>query len=139
MFRIGGDCPETNYLFLGDYVDRGYNSVESISLLLALKLKYPDRITLIRGNHESRQITQLYGFYAECSNKYGNMNIWRAFTEVFDCLPLAAVVDNSVFCLHGGLSPTVDHITQLNDLNRLQEIPYVGPMSDVLWSDPDTG
>jgi len=54
LFKIGGKIPETNYLFLGDYVDRGYNSVETLCLILALKVRYPDRVTLIRGNHECR-------------------------------------------------------------------------------------
>ena len=71
LFRIGGEVPEINYLFLGDYVDRGYRSVETFLYLLALKVKYPDRITLIRGNHETRQITQAYGFYDECIRKVG--------------------------------------------------------------------
>eukprot|EP00081_Caenorhabditis_elegans_P001345 NP_001022899.1 Serine/threonine-protein phosphatase [Caenorhabditis elegans] len=72
LFRVGGSPPNTNYLFLGDYVDRGYNSVETFILLMLLKCRYPDRITLIRGNHESRQITQVYGFYDECVRKYGS-------------------------------------------------------------------
>jgi len=84
LFKVGGDCPEINYLFLGDYVDRGYRSVETFLYLMALKVKYPDRITLIRGNHESRQITQAYGFYDECVKKYGSLNVWRYCTDVFD-------------------------------------------------------
>jgi len=79
LFRIGGYAPETNYLFLGDYVDRGHHSVETMSLLACLKLRYPERITLLRGNHECRQITQVYGFYQECMRKYGNANVWKYF------------------------------------------------------------
>ncbi|KAA3486857.1 serine/threonine-protein phosphatase PP-X isozyme 2 isoform X1 [Gossypium australe] len=86
LFKVGGDCPKTNYLFLGDFVDRGFYSVETFLLLLALKVRYPDRITLIRGNHESRQITQVYGFYDECLRKYGSVNVWRYCTEIFDYL-----------------------------------------------------
>ncbi|CAB1332402.1 unnamed protein product [Coregonus sp. 'balchen'] len=105
LFRIGGKSPDTNYLFMGDYVDRGYYSV-----------RYPKRITILRGNHESRQITQVYGFYDECLRKYGNANI---------------------FCLHGGLSPSIDTLDHIRALDRLQEVPHEGPMCDLLWSDPD--
>ena len=87
---------------------RGYYSVETFLLLLALKVRYPDRITLIRGNHESRQITQVYGFYDECQNKYGSVNAWRYCTEVFDLFTVAAIIDNQTLCIHGGLSPDIN-------------------------------
>ncbi|CAG0882642.1 unnamed protein product [Cyprideis torosa] len=96
LFKNGGDVPETNYLFLGDFVDRGFYSVETFLLLLALKVRYPDRITLIRGNHESRQITQVYGFYDECQRKYGSATVWKYCTEIFDYLSLSAVIDGKV-------------------------------------------
>ena len=96
LFKIGGRAPETNYLFMGDYVDRGYYSVETVTLLVVLKVRYPTRIYMTRGNHESRQITQVYGFYDECMRKYGNANVWKYFTDLFDYLPLTAVVDNQV-------------------------------------------
>ncbi|EGG21286.1 putative protein serine/threonine phosphatase [Cavenderia fasciculata] len=137
IFKIGGKCPDTNYLFLGDYVDRGYHSVETISLLSCLKLRYPSRITLLRGNHESRQITQVYGFYGECSRKYGNANVWRYFTEMFDYLPVAAIIDDSIYCVHGGLSPSALSIDQIRVLDRFQEVPHEGPLADLMWSDPD--
>ena len=92
LFRVGGDVPDTNYLFMGDFVDRGFYSLESFLLLLCLKVRYPDRITLIRGNHESRQITTVYGFYDECLRKYGSANVWRYCCEVFDYLALGAIV-----------------------------------------------
>jgi serine/threonine-protein phosphatase 2A catalytic subunit len=137
LFRIGGNPPDTNYLFMGDYVDRGYYSVETVTLLIAFKVRYKDRITILRGNHESRQITQVYGFYDECLRKYGNANIWRFFTDLFDYLPLTALIEQQIFCLHGGLSPTIDTLDQVRALDRFQEVPHEGPMCDLLWSDPD--
>ena len=110
LFKVGGDCPETNYLFMGDFVDRGYHSTETFLMLLALKVRYPDRINLIRGNHESRQITQVYGFYDECLRKYGSVNVWKYCTEVFDFISLAAMIDKKIFCVHGGLSPSINSI-----------------------------
>ncbi|EAN98879.1 serine/threonine protein phosphatase, putative, partial [Trypanosoma cruzi] len=93
MFRVGGEVPDVNYVFMGDYVDRGHHGVETFLLLVALKVKYPTRVVLLRGNHESRQITQVYGFYDECLRKYGSVNVWRYCTEVFDLLPLVCVVE----------------------------------------------
>jgi len=137
LFKIGGPNPDTNYLFMGDYVDRGYFSVETVTLLVALKIRYPGRITILRGNHESRQITQVYGFYDECLRKYGNANVWKFFTDLFDYLPLTALIDNQIFCLHGGLSPSIDTLDNIRALDRIQEVPHEGPMCDLLWSDPD--
>ncbi|XP_048411737.2 serine/threonine-protein phosphatase 4 catalytic subunit isoform X2 [Stegostoma tigrinum] len=137
LFKVGGDIPETNYLFMGDFVDRGFYSVETFLLLLALKVRYPDRITLIRGNHESRQITQVYGFYDECLRKYGSITVWRYCTEIFDYLSLSAVVDGKIFCVHGGLSPSIQTLDQIRTIDRKQEVPHDGPMCDLLWSDPE--
>jgi serine/threonine-protein phosphatase 4 catalytic subunit len=137
LFKVGGDCPRTNYLFMGDFVDRGFYSVETFLLLLALKVRHPDRITLIRGNHESRQITQVYGFYDECLRKYGSVNVWRLCCEIFDYLPLAALVDDQVFCVHGGLSPSIETLDQIKTIDRKQEVPHDGPMCDLMWSDPE--
>lgn len=137
LFKVGGNVPDTNYLFLGDFVDRGFYSVETFLLLLALKVRYPDRITLIRGNHESRQITQVYGFYDECLRKYGSVNVWRYCTEIFDYLSLSALIEDKVLCVHGGLSPTINTLDQIRVLDRKQEVPHEGPMCDLLWSDPE--
>lgn len=137
LFKASGDCPSTKYLFLGDFVDRGYYSLESFLLLLCLKVRYPDRITLIRGNHESRQITTVYGFYDECIRKYGSANVWRYCCEVFDYLSLSALIGGKVFCVHGGLSPNIEKINQIKVIDRKQEVPHEGAMCDLLWSDPD--
>ncbi|MBA0747067.1 hypothetical protein Gogos_009533, partial [Gossypium gossypioides] len=166
LFKVGGDCPKTNYLFLGDFVDRGFYSVETFLLLLALKVRYPDRITLIRGNHESRQITQVYGFYDECLRKYGSVNVWRYCTDIFDYLrasnvsdcqgrvlstvsddllcchrllyvSLSALIENKIFSVHGGLSPVISTLDQIRVIDRKQEVPHDGAMCDLLWSDPE--
>ncbi|KAL3896248.1 MAG: hypothetical protein SGCHY_004196 [Lobulomycetales sp.] len=137
LFKVGGICPDTNYLFMGDFVDRGFYSVETFLLLLALKVRYPDRITLIRGNHESRQITQVYGFYDECLRKFGSVNVWRYCCEIFDYLSLSAIIDDKVFCVHGGLSPAINTLDQIRSIDRKQEVPHDGAMCDLLWSDPD--
>lgn len=136
LFRIGGRPPDTNFLFMGDYVDRGFYSIEVVCLLLSLKVRYRERIFLLRGNHESRQITQTYGFYDETLRKYGNANPWKHITDVFDYLPLSAVVENQIFSLHGGLSPSIDSLDDVMQLDRVQELPHEGPMCDLLWSDP---
>lgn len=109
---------------MGDYVDRGLYSVETVQLLIALKLRYRERITLTRGNHESRQITQVYGFYDECLRNYGNANVWKLFTDLFDFLPLTALIEKQIFCLHGGLSPSIDSLNHIMDEDRVREVPH---------------
>ena len=122
---------------LGDYVDRGYYSLETAALLIALKVRWPDRVVILRGNHESRQITQVYGFYDECVRKYGNADVWKAFTDLFDYLPITALIENRIFALHGGLSPSLDTLDQIRKLDRVRETPHEGAISDLVWSDPD--
>ncbi|KAH0785832.1 serine/threonine-protein phosphatase PP-X isozyme 2 [Histomonas meleagridis] len=138
LFCIGGECPDTNYIFLGDYVDRGHYSVETFLLLLCLYVKYPSRMTLLRGNHEARQTTQAYGFYDECIQKFGNANVWKACTDLFDLFPIAAVIDNEIFCVHGGLSSGIKTLDDINKIDRKCEPPSAGPYCDLLWSDPDS-
>ncbi|KAJ3524962.1 hypothetical protein NM208_g11846 [Fusarium decemcellulare] len=128
---------DTRYIFLGDFVDRGYFSLETFTLLMCLKAKYPDRIVLVRGNHESRQITQVYGFYEECQQKYGNASVWKACCHVFDFLVLAAIIDGEILCVHGGLSPEIRTIDQIRVVARAQEIPHEGAFCDLVWSDPE--
>ncbi|KAL9625155.1 MAG: hypothetical protein Q9160_000556 [Pyrenula sp. 1 TL-2023] len=126
-----------NFIFLGDYVDRGYFSLETLTLLLCLKAKYPNKITLVRGNHESRQITQVYGFYEECVQKYGNTSVWKACCQVFDFMILGAIIDGKVLCVHGGLSPEIRTLDQVRVVARAQEIPHEGAFCDIVWSDPE--
>ncbi|CAL3962600.1 hypothetical protein PZA11_000285 [Diplocarpon coronariae] len=126
-----------NFIFLGDFVDRGYFSLETFTLLMCLKAMYPDKITLVRGNHESRQITQVYGFYEECQQKYGNASVWKSCCQVFDFLVLAAIVDGEVLCVHGGLSPEIRTVDQIRVVARAQEIPHEGAFCDLVWSDPE--
>ena len=136
MFKLGGHAPDTNYLFLGDYVDRGYYSVETVTLVVALKVRYPDRVTIIRGNHESRDhagVRVLRRVHAE----YGHAGIWKAFTDLFDYMPLTAVIENQIFCPHGGLSPSIDSLEDVRKIDRFQEVPHEGPVCDLVWSDPD--
>jgi len=137
LFKKGGEVPNSSYVFMGDYVDRGFHSVEVIQLLLCLKVEYPGHVTLLRGNHESRQISQHYGFYDECLRKYGNTNLWQYCMEVFDYLPISAVVEDEIFCTHGGLSPEITAIDQIRLIDRHREVPTEGPFSDLMWSDPE--
>ena len=137
LLKIGGPVPDMSYLFLGDYVDRGPCCVETITYLTLLKVKYPQRITLLRGNHETRSITQVYGFFTECQRKYGSPSIWQHFTDMFDYLPVAATIQNTYFCVHGGLSPSISKIDEVRKIDRVQEIPHEGGFADLMWSDPD--
>ncbi|KAH8394900.1 hypothetical protein KR222_009431, partial [Zaprionus bogoriensis] len=129
--------PETQtYLFLGDYVDRGKNSVETITLLLCYKLKYPLNVYLLRGNHESQSINQIYGFFDECKRRYST-KLWKYYVDCYSCMPIAAVISKRVFCCHGGLSPNLRSIDDITIIDRPTDIPISGVLCDLLWSDPD--
>lgn len=136
LFEYGGFPPKMNYLFLGDYVDRGKQSLETICLLLAYKVKYPDKFFLLRGNHEAASINRIYGFYDECKRRY-NVRLWKTFTDCFNCLPVAAIVDEKIFCMHGGLSPDLQQMEQIRRIIRPTDIPDCGLLCDLLWSDPE--
>ena len=136
IFEHCGYPGEYNYLFLGDYVDRGKQSLETISLLLCYKIKYPEKVTLLRGNHESSVTNRIYGFYDECKRRY-NIKLWKQFTDLFNCLPVAALIDDKILCMHGGLSPELKNIQNIQDISRPTDIPDQGLLCDLLWSDPD--
>lgn len=136
LFKISGSPPLASYIFLGDYVDRGIHSLEVITLLCLLKLKYPQRIYMIRGNHETRTTNIQYGFMVECQEKYGDTQVWQHFNNLFDYLPMAAVIDGKIFCVHGGLSPQIETLQDINNINRFQEMQPEGPFVDLMWSDP---
>lgn len=136
IFEYCGYPGEYNYLFLGDYVDRGKQSLETICLLLAYKIKFPTKVYLLRGNHESSVTNRIYGFYDECKRRY-NVRIWKLFTDLFNYLPVAALIDDKILCMHGGLSPELRNYNIINDISRPTEIPDSGLLCDLLWSDPD--
>lgn len=135
LFEYGGFPPVSNYLFCGDYVDRGKQSIETISLLLAYKIQYPENFFILRGNHESAGINRIYGFYDECKRRY-SIRLWKIFSDVFNCLPVAALVDEKILCMHGGLSPELTDLQQIADLQRPCDVPDSGLLCDLLWSDP---
>lgn len=149
--RTGGMPPNNKWLFLGDYVDRGPCSLEVISLLFALKIKYPNSVFLIRGNHEAADMTEHFGFLLECINKldsnssnpdlnYANDSVgtrsWRTFCGAFEYIPIAAIVSKDYLCVHGGISPLLEKVDQIRNFKRPLMIPPTGLLTDLLWSDP---
>ena len=136
IFEICKYPPGSNYLFLGDYVDRGMQSIETVCLLFAYKVKFKNNFFMLRGNHECSYINRLYGFYEECL-RYYSITIWRVISDVFKCMPIAAVIDDKIFCIHGGISPELKSLDDIRRLPRPMEVPDEGLLSDLLWSDPN--
>lgn len=138
LIRIFDFCgyPETtNYLFLGDYVDRGKQSLETITLLFLYKIRYPERITILRGNHECASINKIYGFYDECKKRL-SVKTWKMFCDVFLYLPFCGVIEEKIFCCHGGIGPDLLNLSQLNNLKKPCDIPDDGILCDLCWADP---
>ncbi|KAH7589416.1 Serine-threonine protein phosphatase N-terminal domain [Nakaseomyces glabratus] len=135
LFTKCGFPPMANYLFLGDYVDRGKQSLETILLLLCYKIKYPENFFLLRGNHECANVTRVYGFYDECKRRC-NIKTWKTFIDTFNTLPLAAIVTGKIFCVHGGLSPVLNSMDEIRHVSRPTDVPDFGLINDLLWSDP---
>ncbi|CAM9169476.1 unnamed protein product [Chrysoparadoxa australica] len=136
LFETGGFPPQHNYIFLGDYVDRAKQSIETLVLLLCYKLKYPESFFLLRGNHECASLNRIYGFYDECKRRY-SVKLWRVFSDCFNCMPVAAVVADKILCMHGGISPELTQLGQILEIPRPIDVPDEGLLCDLLWSDPE--
>jgi serine/threonine-protein phosphatase PP1 catalytic subunit len=137
IFDKSGFPPDSNYLFLGDYVDRGRQNIETISLMFCYKIKYSNNFFLLRGNHECAAINRVYGFFEECTRRYKSTRLWLAFQDAFNCLPLSCLIGGKILCMHGGLSPKLTSIDQLRKLPRPQSPTSPSMTIDLLWSDPD--
>eukprot|EP00484_Ammonia_sp_Unknown_P027482 CAMPEP_0197031932 /NCGR_PEP_ID=MMETSP1384-20130603/10749_1 /TAXON_ID=29189 /ORGANISM="Ammonia sp." /LENGTH=544 /DNA_ID=CAMNT_0042461517 /DNA_START=121 /DNA_END=1755 /DNA_ORIENTATION=- len=135
LMEAGGDPADTQYLFLGDYVDRGCFSTECVFFLTAHKITYTDTFYMIRGNHECRHLTSFFNFKDECLYKY-NLELYDLVMNMFDNLPIAATINGKFLCCHGGLSPDISTVRDIEELDRHQEVPREGPFCDLLWADP---
>ena len=142
FLEMTGLPPKSNLLFLGDYVDRGKNSIEVITLLFAFKILYPQHVFLLRGNHECPEVNANYGFLDECKERFGADDGRRVFDVANKCmmqLPLAAVINQKIFCVHGGISPNLKKLADISKIKRDIPIPGEGLLCDLMWSDPRSG
>uniref|UniRef100_A0A7E4V0Q1 Serine/threonine-protein phosphatase n=1 Tax=Panagrellus redivivus TaxID=6233 RepID=A0A7E4V0Q1_PANRE len=137
LFDMNGYPPNTRYVFLGDYVDRGPFSVEVVMLLFAYKVLYPNEICLLRGNHESRPVNMQYGFFVECKKRFLDRAVYEHFQFAFYCMPFCARVDKRILCMHGGISEDLTDFKQLDKIERPCDIPDLGVLADLTWADPD--
>jgi serine/threonine-protein phosphatase 2B catalytic subunit len=135
MMQKAGEPGTINYLFLGDYVDRGILGIEVVLFLIALKLCEPKTVVLLRGNHESRNMTEAFTFREEVLERF-DLEVYDLFMEVFDALPVSALIAKKYLAMHGGISPDLQKLEQINDLNRFQEVPLEGIFCDLVWADP---
>jgi diadenosine tetraphosphatase ApaH/serine/threonine PP2A family protein phosphatase len=138
IFSTLGQPPNQPYLFLGDYVDRGKHGVETLVVLLWHKIRHPEKIYLLRGNHESSSLTKQYGFFDDCKRKY-SVKMWKAFVELFNCLPAAGLVEDAALCMHGGISRELTSLDDINKIERPCDVGDTGLLCDLLWADPESG
>lgn len=136
LFDLAESPPKANYLFLGDYVDRGYEGIETVVLIMCYKILYQNSVWMLRGNHECCYINRIYGFYEQCQMRF-NIELWDRFSECFKWLPIAAIIDEKIFCIHGGISPQLETLDQIRNIPRPIEVPEDGLLCDLLWADPD--
>ncbi|KFD46485.1 hypothetical protein M514_12627 [Trichuris suis] len=136
LLNYGGYPPKTRYLFLGDYVDRGPMSLETIMLLLLYKIRYADEVFLLRGNHEFENLNSVYGFKAEILRRYEDANVWKQFNETFNWMPLAALIKRRILCMHGGISMELTNWDQIRCLPRPMSFPVDAVSTDLMWADP---
>jgi len=137
LFDRAGFPPCVNYLFLGDYVDRGRQNLEVICLFFCYKVKYPENFFLLRGNHECSAINRVYGFFEECNRRYQSVRLWQCFQDVFNTMPFCGLIAQKILCMHGGLSPQLKSLEQLRSISRPIDPPNPSLYIDLLWSDPD--
>lgn len=138
IFSAGGLPPNSRYLFLGDYVDRGKYGTEVITALLGLKVLYPNEIFILRGNHETESICRMYGFFDEVKRRF-SVKLFKEFTDVFNCFPISGLIENIALCMHGGLSPELSSLKQIENIPRPLIVGDEGLACDMLWSDPEEG